>query len=247
MFNKVISSSEVIKELSIKFPSFNTENNVNSNYIEKHATYNNYRYFPESMGDFYQTISPFFKFSIPQSILDFGCSRGYLVRWISKNEPQHKIIGVDIDTTAIQKGKEEAQTEEKIDIPINSISNPFDIINYDTYFNVVIVRDVLEHMSLNELAISLETFRVSSNSMYFSVPITHEDGGLYIQDRANADDTHLIKLTKNTWGQILSSFGKIEEFPSNIYQRIRQPKGYNVQHSIFPQTHFIGKLHFRSD
>jgi len=121
------------------------------------------------------------------SILDFGCARGYLVRALK--EIGYNAVGYDISEWAVENCDEAVKGLVFNQLP--SGLGPFDWIH---------CKDVLEHTTPDEMmGIIIKLMPLFSNGMLIIVPLTHRDGGEYIYDADSKDSSHIIRWTLETW------------------------------------------------
>jgi ubiquinone/menaquinone biosynthesis C-methylase UbiE len=98
----------------------------------------------------------------PQSVLDVGCARGYLVRAL--REVGINAVGIDISKWAIQHADKDAK-------PYVSEGNAEDLSRFEeNQFHMVTCLDTLEHVHNVQTAMD-EICRVSDRFLYIRVPV----------------------------------------------------------------------------
>ena len=121
------------------------------------------------------------------SILDFGCARGYLVKAL--RELGHSAVGYDISEWATRNCDESIKDYVFNEFPIEL--GAFDWIH---------CKDVLEHCTSDEISeILTMLIPMTISGMLIIVPLTHVDGGDYIYDADRKDASHIIRWTLETW------------------------------------------------
>jgi 2-polyprenyl-3-methyl-5-hydroxy-6-metoxy-1,4-benzoquinol methylase len=86
-------------------------------------------------------------------VLDAGCGWGKYSFFLSKSNPQAKIIGVDISDLNIRKNKIEAQRRNMKNIEF--IKKDLLDLDYDNKFDLIVCVDVLEHIKDDEKLIKI--------------------------------------------------------------------------------------------
>lgn len=151
------------------------------------SNYTNYRWMPDLTRAMAAQIVSYIGAQHGDSILDWGCARGFLVRAL--RELGFISYGCDISEWAIASG----------DPTVKDFLFHPESLSSDTY-DWVIAKDVFEHIPEKSL---LNTVRNLSDrthkGMFIVVPLTEEDGKPYICPRDNADKTHVNRWTLPTW------------------------------------------------
>lgn len=160
------------------------------------SNYENYSWKPELTIPMAATMKRLLGMRDKSRVLDFGCSRGYLVAALRILEIES--YGYDFSKWAIQHCFPDVK-----DYLSNALTA--EPMQYD----YVIAKDVLEHLSeaqLNEVLPSL--YEATIKSLFFIVPLTERDGSSYICPRDEQDPTHIIRWTLPTWIKFFQSIDR---------------------------------------
>lgn len=121
------------------------------------------------------------------SILDFGCAKGYLVKafhWLGYT----KTFGTDISEYATKNSDKE----------IKDYIFKTDQLNYYKKFNVIICKDVAEHINYKDIDSFLKVInKFTKDKLVLIIPLGN--GNNYNIPRFNLDTTHKIKENKEWW------------------------------------------------
>lgn len=135
-----------------------------------------------------------------QSMLDFGCAAGYAVRCAV--ELGINATGLDVSSAALSN----------CDSTVTSrLANRADVDTYDFMdeaFDLVFAKDVLEHIPPQGLSrVVSELLRVG-RQLFACVPIAAWDDGPYIDETAENDVTHVVRLSAESWCKLLGEAGR---------------------------------------
>ena len=125
------------------------------------------------------------------SVLDFGCAVGMLMTGLRRRGVKN-LYGVDIS--------EWARNQASMKFP----GKIFDSLPCGE-FSVVYFLDVLEHMTIKEVCNTLES--IVANALVIRLPLSAKDGERYILDVSEADPTHIIRWTRETWYTLFNAYG----------------------------------------
>lgn len=177
------------------------KNKYGAGYFEKGegSGYKNYSWKPKLIGPRLNIIINTTKVSPPNKILDFGCAKGYYVRWL--RQKGFKAIGLDVSSYALAKAFSDTKkylfsTSKK---PLASFK--------DKEFDLTIAKDVLEHLSEYKLKQTIKKLSRISKKLVVIVPICNPNRK-YVNNKDENDVTHNIRYTKKEWLKILNT--KIE-------------------------------------
>ena len=146
------------------------------------SCYENYRWMPELTVPLAMTIIDFLHIERGQTILDFGCAKGYLVK--AFRLLYRRSIGVDTSKYAIE-------CSEGYCMEID------DIVFSPHEFDFCVAKDVFEHIPLPELSQSLEWISGHSNTLFAIVPLG--ENGKYNSPKNDLDVTHITCENEEWW------------------------------------------------
>lgn len=178
------------------------EDKFNKDYYErgvetKVSAYQNYRWLPHYSLPTANTIKNYY--GERSTVLDYGCAKGFLVKAL-------RLLGVDARGYDISK-----YAIDNCDPAVEGyVSNtlPTDI------FDVIVSKDVLEHVPKKNLERVLNTIEASSLRQLIVVPLG--DGNTYRIREYELDKTHLIREDEEWWINQFKKAGlKVDEFYYN--------------------------------
>jgi SAM-dependent methyltransferase len=176
--------------------SIMTSRNFDQNYFEdgirsRVSGYENYRWMPErSLREASEIIN---KIQFDR-VLDFGCAKGFLVRAMRLlGKDAH---GVDISEYAIENAHPLSRDF------LTKISKPAEISDG---WDLIIAKDVLEHLTKDEIKHVLDVFRTKTNKLFIAVPLG-EEGRLRIREY-EVDKTHVTRENEEWWLEVLVAAG----------------------------------------
>jgi SAM-dependent methyltransferase len=178
-------------------------NNIfNKDYFEdgvknRISAYENYRWMPERTIKEATSIIKNIDF---ESVLDFGCAKGFMVyalRLLGK-----QAWGVDVSDYAIKECHEKVRPYLNLIDSINDLSGKWDL---------VIAKDVLEHIEPEQLPSYLAKLKSIGKKILIIVPLG--DGARYRIREYEMDITHLIREPEEWWLSVIGEAGfKILDF-----------------------------------
>jgi cyclopropane fatty-acyl-phospholipid synthase-like methyltransferase len=155
------------------------------------SLYENYHWMPERSFKEALAIIDFLGLDKSSYILDVGCSKGFLVK--AFREIGIKTDGCDISTYALSfspDGCWDCSDESSWDN------------HYNCGYSHIIIKDMLEHLTKDQLPIMLKNFHKVSSNILCIVPMGND--GKYIIPEYHTDKTHIIAEDKYWWmGQFL--------------------------------------------
>lgn len=155
------------------------------------SNYTNYTWMGELTHQLASAIVQYVGIKPGDTVLDFGCSRGYLVRAL--REQHVNASGMDISQWAIENC--DGTVKEHVG-PVAETSA--------RQFAWVIAKDVLEHVPTTDLKHTVTNLlQAAEKGMFIVVPLSHRDGGPYVGPRDNSDATHVTRWTLGTWLKFL--------------------------------------------
>jgi hypothetical protein len=148
------------------------------------SLYENYRYLPELSVPMVKAIVAHCGIRRGDTVLDFGCARGYLVRVF--REMGFACEGVDVSPWAIGNADPEA----------------FNYVRCSTVpggeYDWVVAKDVLEHVEeVGDTACDLR--RCARKGVFVVVPLSSSPGRPYVVPEYEKDITHIHRLTLEAW------------------------------------------------
>lgn len=154
------------------------------NYYEKGletgvSNFSNYRWMPEATMAMAMTIIDHFGITKNQTLLDYGCAKGYLVK--AFRLLRRKAWGIDISRYAISK----------VDPSVRLFCcDPvqMELYGFPTIFDICIAKDVFEHIEYDKINERLRN--INSTLMFVIVPLGKN--GKYNARANNLDKTHII-------------------------------------------------------
>jgi cyclopropane fatty-acyl-phospholipid synthase-like methyltransferase len=148
--------------------------------------YENYRWLPELTIPMAKRIIEFLNLTPESIVLDYGCAKGYLVRAL--RELKINAYGYDISEYCIKNSDLDIKNYLSMDLDLSK--------KYD----LVISKDVLEHLTLEDVEQLLDNLHKITNTLFFIIPLG--DGLNYNIPEYNQDITHILKLSKHEWEYI---------------------------------------------
>lgn len=156
------------------------------------SNYVNYTWLPERTLPMAGVIKRHLRIRDGETVLDFGCSRGFVVRALRELGVQ--AYGYDISKWAI----------ENCDPAVKGLV--FNELPNHTY-SWVLAKDVFEHLSVEQLmdVIPQLLARVWAG-LFIVVPLAAKTNGEYVGPDDNKDSTHIIRWTMSDWLHFLQGF-----------------------------------------
>lgn len=177
------------------------KNFYNFEYFEKGITtkkscYINYRWIPELTIPMASKIIKFLNISEDENVLDFGCSKGYMVKAFRLLDV--KAYGVDISNYAIDRVDPEVKNYCKL------ISNN-NYVPIKKNFSWVISKDVLEHLSVQQINKFLESYSILCKKMFHVIPLG--DNNKFRIKEYHLDKSHKQMKNEKWWINIFKKKG----------------------------------------
>lgn len=147
------------------------------------SAYENYRWMPERTIREASSIINAIKFD---TVLDYGCAKGFMVyamRLLGKDA-----YGVDISEYAIEN------CHPKVKDYLSVIQTPEEIKGG---WDLIIAKDVLEHISKENLPNTLSAFRSRCKNIFIAVPLG--DSKRYRIREYEMDISHIIREPEEWW------------------------------------------------
>lgn len=150
------------------------------------SLYENYRWLPNLTIPMAKAMVDHCGIELHDSIMDFGCARGYLVKAL------HKLCfearGYDISQWAL----------DNCDIEVrDAVSN---VWPPNHHVDWIIAKDVLEHIELHKLGHLLTQFAsIAIKGVFIVVPLSRGLGQGYAVPEYEADVTHIVRWPLDQW------------------------------------------------
>lgn len=176
------------------------------------SCYENYRWLPDLTFPMAYSIVDFLKLSKDSIVLDYGCAHGFLVKAL--NLFGINAFGFEISKYAVTNCDPLIKKKIKL-IRNNNIITIFKKLKLNRKFDLVIAKDVFEHISPNELSKVLKQLSKISKKMIVIVPLG--DNSKYRIKSYHLDVTHIIAEDEKYWLKLFKDNGFIlTEFSYNI-------------------------------
>ncbi len=129
-------------------------------------------------------------------ILDFGCAKGFYVRCLRREGFQ--AFGIDISSYALAHAPEDVR-------PFLSLASERGLSSFgDKEFDLTIAKDVLEHLAVDELQITVEILCRISKRLMVTVPICGINRK-YLNESDELDVTHRVRFNVAEWMNLLGA------------------------------------------
>jgi len=163
------------------------------------SCYINYHWMPELTIKMAYGIIRYLGLKDGESILDFGCAKGFVVK--SFRILDIEAYGCDISFYAIDNVDPEVRHYCKL---IDTETK--DVIPFEKKFDWIMSKDVLEHMTEDQVDVLLEKAHDKTDKMFHVIPLADEDGNFIIPEY-ELDKTHILKRSVNWWVNKFKSKG----------------------------------------
>ncbi|MCL2591917.1 MAG: class I SAM-dependent methyltransferase [Defluviitaleaceae bacterium] len=165
------------------------------------SCYSNYRWMPELTIPLAARIIEYLKISENDTVLDFGCAKGYLV--YALRLLHREAYGYDISEYALSKAPVEIK---------EYVGNEL-----DGHYTWIISKDVFEHISYEEIETVLKKLSNMCDNIFCVVPLGRN--GTFNIPYYESDMTHIIREDLDWWCQMFqkSNFEIIESTYSVKY------------------------------
>jgi len=217
------------KKMSIKqyLQKIYDEDYFKNGLITRKSCYLNYRWMPELTIKMAFNMIKHLDLKESQKVLDFGCAKGYLVKALRILDIE--AYGCDVSEYAIKKVDPEVREYCKLSNPdLEGSIIPFKL---KRNFDWIITKDVLEHISEDQLIIFLKTALKHCDKMFHTIPLG-ENGKFRIADYNN-DPSHKTIKDEAWWIETFKSTGwslkkfdyEVRGIKENWAQRYKNVKG----------------------
>jgi cyclopropane fatty-acyl-phospholipid synthase-like methyltransferase len=186
--------------------SFFDKNYFDNGLESKKSCYSNYRWIPELTIPMASKIIKHLNINEKENVLDFGCSKGYLVK--SLRLLNINAFGADISKFAINNVDTEIKKYCKL------IKNN-DYAPIKKEFKWVITKDVLEHLTVKQISKFLKTYLKFTKKMFHVIPLG--DKQKFRIKEYHLDKSHLQINNEKWWIDIFKKNGwQLSEFSYKV-------------------------------
>ena len=173
------------------------KNLFDENYFERGielgiSGYSNYRWMPELTIPMCFRLIEYLGIKENETILDFGCAKGYVVK--AFRLLYREAFGYDISDYALSQ----------VPCEIKKYVYMCKIEKLPT-FDWIIAKDVLEHISHNDIENTLYLLLEKCNKLFCVIPLAENDR--YNVSWYESDITHIIRESLEWWGDKFSKIG----------------------------------------
>lgn len=202
---------------------------------ENVSLYQNYRWIPEMTIPMVMTIIDYLEIKRNETVLDFGCAKGYMVK--AFRLLYRKAWGIDVSEYAIRAGNSEYCYIKNGSIAPNSVPDHFDYC---------IAKDVFEHLSLPALLEEVNWIRNNCNMLFAVIPLG--DGINFDCPINDKDITHVLKHGANWWKSIFAESKwnlldftyRIDGIKDGYYEKYPEAHGFfTLQTKQSSGTHYM--------
>lgn len=160
------------------------------------SLYDRYRWLPGLTMSMAMSMIDYLNIKREHRILDYGCSRGYLVKAMRL---LHRIAyGTDVSEYAIDN------CDHDVVDYLRLIVDEDGSIPFDMPFDFGISKDVMEHISYEHIDFVFEQLSKHCKTLFIVVPLG--EAGKYRIPQYELDSTHLIRENDDWWAQKMGQF-----------------------------------------
>ncbi len=153
------------------------------------SLYVDYQWLPELTIPFCAELIAYLGISHSDTILDFGCAKGYMVK--AFRLLNRRAFGVDISEYAI------SCVPEDMKLHVTLINSPNEIPLLPSPYDWIIAKDVFEHVRDSELKYLLEKLRPITHHLFAITPLG--DGKRFLDPREEKDISHQTRESLFWW------------------------------------------------
>lgn len=163
------------------------------------SCYTDYRWLPEMTIPMARAIRDHLGLTREDAILDYGCAKGFLVKALRMEG--FRAFGADVSEYAIKQADEFTAPFVRLIQPGEAVP----LWTPDVAWSWIIAKDVLEHLTEDEIRGALRMFRKHSDAVFIVVPLG--DGERYVIPEMEKDVTHKTRQTLAWWEAELNAAG----------------------------------------
>jgi cyclopropane fatty-acyl-phospholipid synthase-like methyltransferase len=135
-------------------------------------------------------------------VMDFGCAKGFYVKALRALDIE--AYGMDVSSYALSQAPSDVRPY------LIQMGSPTDFLGFlMAECSWIMSKDVLEHMTEEELEQFLETSSRHFPNSFHIIPLAIEEGGDFICQENEVDKTHLLRHTAQWWIQKFYEHGWI--------------------------------------
>lgn len=149
------------------------------------SLYTSYRWLPDLTIPMARTMVDYLGIKYDETILDFGCARGYTVR--AFRELGYDARGYDVSQWAVDN------CDESVRGHLTTSTHALIIEGYDW----VISKDVLEHVP--KVNVTINSIMATARVGVFAVVPLADNSGKYVVPEYEMDVTHIHRLSLGEW------------------------------------------------
>jgi len=190
------------------------------------SLYSNYRWIPELTIPMCSELISQLEIKEDETILDFGCAKGYLVK--AFRLLHREAYGIDVSDYAINKSKDNVRAY----LDLVDCRGPFPVMCKNDRYDWIIAKDVLEHVKYEDIDLVLTQLSLIGKNIFIAVPLG--DGKKYVVDSYELDKTHIIREDLDWWASVLkknftvvSMNYKMKHIKEN-YQKYEKGNGFFI-------------------
>ena len=131
-------------------------------------------------------------------VLDYGFGHGFYLRAMHELLGMPNAFGCDLSEFAV----ENVHPTLKPFVRQCSYSDP---VPFDKVFDLIIAKDVLEHVDYDKLPGLLQQMRAKTKKLFMVVPMA--DGGKYRIPEYEKDKTHIVRENETWWIGLIQNAG----------------------------------------
>ena len=189
------------------------------------SCYQNYRWIPELTIPMAMTIIDFLDIKRFQTILDYGCAKGFLVKALRLL--YRDAWGIDVSSYAIENLDSEV---ENYCCSCPDKGKYGHIYGIPKRFDFCIAKDVFEHIPREEIPDVLEN--IKANILFAIIPLG--DNGKFIAPANNCDITHVTCRPAGWWKSVFIANGwkmtdfryRIDGIKDSYYEKYPEAHGF---------------------
>lgn len=182
----MINTKEILYSMSNLFNKDYYENGIELGI----SGYSNYNWIPELTMPFCHELIIQLNIKREDIIVDYGCAKGFLVKAFKMFH--YKCFGLDISKYAINSCPVEIRD---CLFQIQKGENILDFFNKK--IDIIIAKDVLEHIPYEDLDETLFNMRKSSKRLFAIIPLG--ENNKFVIPNFEKDITHIIRENKDWW------------------------------------------------